>query len=55
MRIGKSGCVGSDQTHYYIEKFNVTLSLCRVLGVVLYFSEGFLEIAIRGLAVAKAS
>jgi len=48
MRIGKSGCVELNQTHYCIGKFNVALSLCRVLGITLYFSEGFLE------AVAEA-
>jgi len=32
-----------DGTHCYTEKFNVALSLYRVLGVALYFSEGFLE------------
>ena len=54
MRIRKSGCIESNQTHCCIEKFNVALSLCRVLVVVLYFSEGFLETAARELAVAKA-
>ena len=32
----------------------MTLSLCRVLGVALYFSEGFSEAAARVLAVAEA-
>ena len=32
----------------------MTLSLCGVLGVTLYFSEGFLEAAARVLAVAEA-
>ena len=54
MRIRKSGCIESNKTHSCIEKFNVALSLCRVLVVVLYFSEGFLETAARELAVAKA-
>ena len=48
MRIRKSGCVELNQTCYNIEKLNVTLSLCRVLEIALYFSKGFLE------AVAKA-
>ena len=54
MRIGKSGCVKLNQTHCYTEKFNMALSLCRVLGVTLYFSEGFSEAAARVSAVAKA-
>jgi len=32
----------------------MALSLCRVLGVTLYFSEGFLEAAAGGSAVAEA-
>ena len=32
----------------------MALSLCRVLGVALYFSEGFLETAAGVLAVAEA-
>ena len=48
MRIRKSGCVESNQTRCYTGEFNVTLSLCGVLGITLYFSEGFSE------AVAKA-
>ena len=32
----------------------MTLSLCRVLGVTLYFTEGFSETAAGVLAVAKA-
>ena len=43
MRIGKSGCIELNQTCCCIEKFNMALSLCGVLGVTLYFSEGFLE------------
>ena len=43
----------SNQTHCYTGKFNVALSLCRVLGVTLYFSKGFLEAAARVLAVTK--
>ena len=49
MRIGKSRCVKSNRTHYYIERFNITLSLCRVLGVTLYFSEDFLEAVVEAL------
>ena len=54
MRIGKSRCVELNWTHYCIGKFNVALSLCRVLEIALYFSEGFLEAATRVLAVAEA-
>ena len=48
MRIGKSRCIESNQTCCCTEKFNIALSLCRVLGIALYFSEGFSE------AVAEA-
>ena len=48
MRIRKSGYIESDWTHCCIEKFNMALSLCGVLEVALYFSEGFSE------AVAEA-
>jgi len=54
MRIGKNGCVESNQTHCYTEKFNTALSLCRVLGVTLYFSKSFLEAAARVSVVAEA-
>ena len=45
MRIRKSTCIESNETHCYTEKFNVVLSLYRVLVVTLYFSEGFSEVA----------
>ena len=54
MRIGESGYIKSNQTHCSIGKFNVALSLCRVLEVALYFSKGFSEAAARVLAVAEA-
>jgi len=54
MRIRKSGCIESNWTCYCIGEFNITLSLCGVLGVTLYFSEGFSEAAARVLAVAEA-
>ena len=54
MRIRKSGCVESNWTRCCTGEFNATLSLCRVLGVALYFSEGFLEAATRVSAVAEA-
>jgi len=47
--IWKSGYVKLDKTHCYTGKFNMALSLCRVLEVALYFSESFSE------AVAEAS
>ena len=53
MRIRKSGCVESNRTCCCTEKFNMALSLCEVLGIALYFSEGFLEVATRVLVVAK--
>ena len=49
MRIGKSGYIELNRTHYCIGKFNVALSLCRILGVTFYFSKDFLE------AVAETS
>jgi len=54
MRIRKSRCIESDGTYCYIGKFNVALSLCRVLGVVLYFSKGFSEAVAIVSAVAEA-
>ena len=44
MRIGKSRYIELNQTCYCTGKFNMALSLCGVLGVALYFSEGFLEV-----------
>ena len=54
MRIRKSGGIESDQTHCYTEKFNVALSLCRVLEITLYFSKGFLKTATKESIVAEA-
>ena len=54
MRIRKSGCVESNWTHCCTGEFNVTLSLCGVLGVALYFSEGFSEAAAGESTVAEA-
>ena len=54
MGIRKSGCIELDKTYCYTRKFNVALSLCGVLVVTLYFSKSFLEVAARGLVVAKA-
>jgi len=44
IRIKKSRYIESNGTCYYIEKFNMALSLYRVLEVTFYFSKGFLEI-----------
>jgi len=38
----------------YNRKFNTALSLCGVLGVTFYFSEGFSEVAAKVSAVAEA-
>ena len=54
MRIRKSRCIELDGTHCCTEKFNIALSLCRVLYVTLYFSKDFLEATARVSAVAKA-
>jgi len=54
MRIRKSRYIESDWTCCCTEKFNVALSLCRVLGITLYFSKGFSETAVRESAVAEA-
>ena len=54
MRIRKSRCVESNWTRCCIGKFDMALSLCRVLEVALYFSKGFLEIAAGISAVAEA-
>ena len=54
MQIGKSKYIELDGTYCYTRKFNVALSLYRVLGVTLCFSKSFLEVAVRKLAVVKA-
>ena len=54
MRVRKSGCIESNWTYCYTEKFNVALSLCRVLGVAFYFFKSFSEAAARVSAVAEA-
>ena len=43
-----------DETHCCTRKFNITLSLCGVLGVALYFSKGFLEVAVEGSVATEA-
>ena len=54
MRIRKSRCVKLNWTYCYIGKFNMTLSLYRVLGVTLYFSKDFSEAAAEVSAVTEA-
>ena len=54
MRIRKSGYIELDGTCCCTGKFNMALSLCRVLRVTFYFSKGFLEAAAKVLAVAEA-
>ena len=49
MRIGKSRCIGSNRTRCCTGKFNAALSLCGVLGVAFYFSEGFSEAVVEVL------
>ena len=55
VRIRKSRYIKLNGTYYYIRKFNVALSLCKVLKITLYSSEGFSEAATRELAVAEVS
>ena len=43
MQIGKSKYIESNRTYCCIRKFNIALSLCKVLEVAFYFSKGFLE------------
>ena len=54
MRVRKSGCVESNWTRCCTGEFNTALSLCGVLGVAFYFSEGFSEVAAGVSAVAEA-
>ena len=54
MQIGKSRYIELDKAYCCTKKFNMALSLCRVLMVALYFSKGFSEIATGVLAVAEA-
>ena len=45
VRIRKSGYIESDLTCCCTRKFNIALSLYKVLEFTLYFSESFLKIA----------
>ena len=55
VRVRKSRYIKSDRTCCYTEKFNIAFSLCRALGITLYFSEGFLEITIGGSVTIEVS
>ena len=52
MKIRKSRCIELDRTHCCTGKFNIALSLYRVLESALYFSKSLSEVAARGSAVA---
>ena len=54
VRIRKSGYIESDRTHCCTEKFKVALSLYEVLGIALYLSKSFSEIAIGRSVAAEA-
>jgi len=47
VRIRKNRCIELKGTHDYTRKFNIALSLYRVLGITLYFSKDFSETAAR--------
>jgi len=53
VRIRKSEYIELDRTHCYTREFNMALSLYKVLGVVLYFSESFSKVAVGGFVVTK--
>jgi len=53
VQIRKSRYIELDRTCCCTGKFNMALSLYRVLEIVLYFFEGFLEAAARKLVVAE--
>ena len=53
MRIGKSRYIELNGTYCCTEKFNMALSLCRVLEVALYFSKSFSEAAAGVSVVAE--
>ena len=54
VKIRKSRCIELDRTYFYTRKFNVALSLYRVLGIALYFSESFSKTAVRRFVATKA-
>ena len=45
VRIRKSRCIELDRTYFCIGKFNIALSLNRVLEIALYFSKSFSKTA----------
>ena len=53
MYIRKSRYIELNRTHCYTVKFNMALSLCRVLGIAFHFFKGFLKAAAGRSAVAK--
>ena len=53
IRIRKSKYIEFNQTYYYIDKFNMALSLFRVLEVALCFFEDFSEVAAYILQLLK--
>ena len=53
MWIRKSRYIKLDRTYCCTKKFNTAFSLCKALEITLYFSKGFLEAAVRRLAVAE--
>ena len=55
VRETKSGCVELDWTCCCTGKFNVALSLCRVLKVALYFSEGFSKVVAEAPQLLKVT
>ena len=54
IEVRKNRYIELDRIHCYIRKFNTALSLCRVLGITFYFSEGFSDITIGISIAAKA-
>ena len=54
IRIKRSKCIESNGTCCCTGKFNIALSLCKVLGVALYFFKDFSEVATRESAVVEA-
>jgi len=54
VRVRKSRCIELDRTYFCIGKFNIVLSLYRVLEVALYFSMSFSETAAGGSVNTEA-
>jgi len=47
VRVQKSRYIKKYETYCYIGKFNIALSLYKVLKVTFYFFENFLEVAVK--------